>query len=420
MNTFAIIVASFLVADFSLQSLADYLNARSAEQTPPPILAGLYDDASRERMVAHLRAATRLALTERACLLAVLLAFWFLGGFGFLEKLVSDNLVGLIPRGLGYAGAVVAGYALLETPFDAYSTFVIEERFGFNRTTWRTFVADRIKGMLLAAVVGAFVLSGVLLLFSRLGDSAWLVCWAFVLLFSIGMQLIAPALILPLFNRFEPMPDGGLKDEILAYARSVSYAVENVFVMDGSRRTTKGNAFFTGFGKHRRIALYDTLVDAHPADEIVSVLAHEVGHYKKHHVVRALIVGSLHTGAVLFLFSLVVDWPVLYAAFGLGAPSLATGLVCFAIAISPIESMVAIGLNAISRRHEYEADRFAVATAPEPAALREALMRLSRGHLSNPNPHPLYVLLHYSHPPLTSRLAALESLQSAARSGRTE
>jgi len=420
MNTFAIIVASFLVVDFALQSLADYLNSRSAGRAVAPILAGLYDDESQERMVSHIRAATRLALAERACLLVVLLTFWFLGGFSFLEELVSENLAGLIPRGLAYAGAVAAGYALLETPFDAYSTFVVEERFGFNRTTLRTFVADRIKAMLLAAVVGAIVLSGVLFLFFRLGDMAWLVCWAFVVLFSVGVQLIAPVLILPLFNRFEPMTDGKLKDEILAYTRSVSYAVEDVFVMDGSRRSTKGNAFFTGFGKHRRIALYDTLVDAHPVDEIVSVLAHEVGHYKKHHIVRTLVFGALHTGAVLFVFSLVVDWPVLYAAFGLSGPSLATGLVCFAIAVSPIESMVAIGLNAISRRHEYEADRFAVTTAPEPAALRQALLRLSRGHLSNPNPHRLYVLLNYSHPPLKSRLATLESELSAAQSGWTE
>ena len=416
MNTLAIVIVVALVADFLLQSTADYLNVLHSRKPVPRVLEGLYDDAARDRAVRHLAASTGVGLVERAILLVAMLAFWFLGGFGFLDGLVRIYLPEVVSRGLAYVGLLAVGYGLLELPFDAYRTFVVEEQFGLNRTSIATFATDRIKGLVVATAIGAPMLVALLLLFTRVPDTAWLLCWAVVVLFSIGVQFVAPAIILPWFNRFEPMQEGQLRDAILTYARNVGFSLENVFVMDGSKRSTKGNAFFTGFGKHRRIALYDTLVESHPADEIVAVLAHEVGHYRRKHLFKGLALGAAHNGAMLFFLSLLLDQPVLYEAFRVGEPSVYAGLVCFAVLLSPLEAAISLGLNVMSRRHEYEADRFAVDTAPMSSALSDALKRLSVGHLANPNPHPVYVAVNYSHPPLSHRLSAIEARLAAAQS----
>jgi STE24 endopeptidase len=408
-NTLALVVIVALLADFLLQSTADYLNIRRSKMPVPRVLEGLYDDTTRDRAVRHLSASTGVGLVERAVLLVCLLAFWLLGGFGFIDELICGQLSGVVSRGLAYVGLLGFGYGLLELPFDGYRTFVVEERFGLNRTSVSTFVADRLKGLVVTAAIGAPLLVALLLLFSRLPDIAWLLCWAVVVLFSIGVQFVAPAIILPWFNRFEPMQEGQLKDAILSYARGVGFSLDNVFVIDGSKRTTKGNAFFTGFGRHRRIALYDTLVAGHPADEIVAVLAHEVGHYRRRHLIKGLALGAAHSAVLLFLFSIVLDQPVLYEAFLVPEPSVYAGLVCFAILLSPLETSISLALNTVTRSYEYEADRFAVETAPIGSALSSALKRLSVGHLSNPNPHPLYVAVNYSHPPLAERLEAIET-----------
>ena len=419
MNVLAIVIVVALVVDFILQSTADCLNVRHSKMPVPRVLEGIYDDATRDKAVRHLAASTSVALVERAVLLVVLLAFWFMGGFGLLDGLVRNYLPEVVSRGLAYVGVLALGYGLLSIPFDAYRTFVVEERFGLNRTSSSTFVSDRVKSLVIAAAIGAPLLAVILLLFTRVPDVAWLLCWAVTVLFSIGVQFIAPAVILPWFNRFEPMNEGILRDAILSYAHDAGFSLENVFVMDGSRRSTKGNAFFTGFGRHRRIALYDTLVDSHPTGEIVAILAHEVGHFRKKHLLKGLAVGAAHNGVLLFLLSLLLGQSALYEAFLVAEPSVYAGLVCFAILLSPLEAAMSLVLNAMTRHHEYEADRFAVDTAPSSLDLSNALRRLSKGHLSNPNPHPVFVAVNYSHPPLAQRLEAIAA-RVAAQSDTAE
>jgi len=413
MNILGLAIVFALIADFLLQSIADYLNVRHARLPLPRVLDGLYDESTRDRAVRHLAASSNVAQVERAVMLLALLGFWFLGGFGFLDGVVRGYLPEVVSRGLAYVALLGLGYSLVGVPFDAYRTFRVEQQFGLNRTTMSTFVADRLKGMVLTVAIGAPLLAVLLLLFTRVPDIAWLLCWGVTVTFSIGIQFVAPTIILPWFNRFEPMGEGELRDAIVAYARSVGFSLENVFVMDGSKRSTKGNAFFTGFGRHRRIALYDTLVESHPTDELVAVLAHEVGHYRKKHVVRGLALGVAHNGVLLFVLSLLLDQPALYNAFLVDVPSVYTGLVCFVVLLSPLDAAISLLLNAVTRRHEFEADRFAVDTAPVAGALSGALKRLSLGHLANPNPHPFYVAVNYSHPALAQRLEAIDALVAA-------
>jgi STE24 endopeptidase len=234
-------------------------------------------------------------------------------------------------------------------------------------------------------------------------------CWLALTVFSLGLQWLAPTWIMPLFNTFTPLEPGTLKDAILAYARTVRFAVEDVFVLDGSRRSRKSNAFFTGFGKHKRIALFDTLIASHTVPELVAVLAHEIGHYKMKHILRSTVLSILHMGVMLFFLSVFLHHEGLFQAFFVQQPSVYAGLVFFGMLYTPIELVLSIGMQIVSRRHEYEADRFAVDTFEEPAALAQALKKLSVHNLANLTPHPFYVFLHYSHPPMVQRLRAIQS-----------
>jgi len=341
-------------------------------------------------------------------MLAVTLGFWFTGGFQALDALVRSWHLGLVWTGLAYIGLLALGKALLDLPFRVYDTFVIEVRFGFNKTTPGTFVTDMLKGLGLAVGLGGPLLAGVLAFFTYAGAYAWVYCWLAVTAFSLGLQWLAPTWILPLFNTFTPLAHGELKEAILAYARAVSFAVEDVFVIDGSRRSGKSNAFFTGFGKHKRIALFDTLVAGHTVPELVAVLAHEIGHYKKRHILRSTVISIVHMGVMFFLLSVFLSHAGLFQAFYVQQPSVYTGLVFFGMLYAPVELLLSIGMHIVSRRHEYEADRFAVDTIEEPTALAQALKKLSVHNLSNLTPHPFYVFLHYSHPPMLQRLQAIQ------------
>ncbi len=419
MNAYAVVVLAALVAKLLLHTVADTLNVRALERGTPGAVRALYSEEDYERSVRYVRAATPVEVVERALLLAVILAFWFLGGFGWLDAQVRAAVDGEVLRGLLYVGSLVAGYAAVGLPFDLYRTFAVEQRFGFNRTSPATFVSDRLKGLVLVALIGGVLLAGVQFLFLHAGGAAWLWCWAMVVGFSLLTQVIAPVLILPLFNKFNPMPDGTLRNGILDYARSVRFPVENVYVIDGSKRSSRANAYFTGLGRHKRIALFDTMVDQHTVPELVAVLAHEVGHYRRRHVMKGLLLAAAHAGVALFLLSFFLGRPGLYAAFFLSEPSVYAGLVFFTLLYTPIDAVLSMGLNVLSRRNEYEADRFALATAPEPCGLPDALKKLAVVNLANPNPHPFYVFVNYSHPPLGLRLGAIdEQLHSQEVSGR--
>jgi STE24 endopeptidase len=287
---------------------------------------------------------------------------------------------------------------------------VIEERFGFNKTTWKTFILDRIKVLLLGALLGAPLLAGILWFFKVSGDNAWWLCWLAVTLYALVAQVVVPTWIMPLFNRFDPLEDGELKQTIMSCAHSIGFPLDNVFVMDGSKRSGKSNAFFTGFGKHKRVVLYDTLIKQQTTPELVSVLAHEMGHFKKKHILQNLVLGIIEMGLMFFLMSLCISYQGLFDAFYVESRPIYAGLIFFGMLYSPLGFFIGIFFRMMSRKNEYEADRFAVHVTGDSESLSMALKKLSVENLSNLIPHPLYVFFHYTHPPVLERIKVMSSL----------
>ena len=412
MNPFLLIILLALVFEYALGIVADILNLRALKTRAPAELAGVYEPAEYRKSQDYTRAKTRFGFVTGTFKLILLLVFWFAGGFNWVDGVARDQGFPTIVSGLLFVAILLVAYLLVTLPFGIYGTFVIEERFGFNKTTPRTFVADRIKGLALLVVIGGPLLAGILAFFEYAGSFAWLYCWIAFTLFTIGLQFVAPTWLMPLFNKFTPMESGELRDSILEYARSVDFTVDNILLMDGSKRSSKANAFFTGFGRHKRIALLDTLVEKHTVPELVAVLAHEIGHYKKGHILQGLAVGILHSGVVFFLLSIFLDSPGLYDAFFMDEQSIYAGLLFFGLLYTPIELVLGALMQGLSRKHEYEADRWAAETLDEPESLARGLKRLSADNLSNLAPHPLYVFLNYSHPPLLQRLRAIDRVRS--------
>jgi STE24 endopeptidase len=409
MGLYTIVILSALLLDWAVNLLADLLNIRALRPDLPEEFRDVYDAATYRRSQEYTRAQMRFGQLSASAHLVALLGFWYADGFASLDRAVAARDLGPIWSGLAFIGALVLAQTLLGLPFRLYSTFVLESRFGFNRTTPATFWADAAKALALGLALGGPLLAAILAFFTHAGPLAWLYCWIATALVMLAVQFIAPTWLLPLFNRFTPITDGRLHDAILAYARSVSFPLRGIFVIDGSRRTSKSNAFFTGFGRHKRIALFDTLVDSQSIDEVVAVVAHEIGHYKKGHVPKRLLFALAHSGVLFFLLSRFLSDPDLFHAFGIAEPSVHAGLVFFGLLYTPIELALSFVLQADSRRDELTADRFAVETTGRPESLAAALKRLASGHLANLTPHPLYVALNYSHPPMLERLAALRA-----------
>jgi STE24 endopeptidase len=412
MNAYAAIIAAALVADYAVDRVADVRNLRALREEPPPGFETVYEPDTYRRSQRYTRERTRLGRVSQSVDLAALLAFWGFGGFGWLAGSVSGIAGGPVTQGLVFVAVLGAARGLIDLPFVVYGTFVVEARYGFNRTTVRTLLADMVKGLLLAIVLGGPALAAVIAFFAYGGDLAWVYAWAVLVAFSVALEFVVPTWIMPLFNRFTPLEDGELRAAISAYAASVEFPVRSVMVMDGSRRSTKANAFFTGFGRNKRIALFDTLIAQHGTRELVAVIAHEVGHYKKRHVLQGLVLSVVHTGVLLFLLSQFLTREGLFDAFGVTEPSVYAGLVFFGLLLTPVEAMLSVGLQALSRRHERQADAFAAETTGNPEAMVTALVTLARSTLTNLTPDPFYVLLHYSHPPLVQRVAALAARRS--------
>jgi len=411
-NPFFLIIIVALVLDFLLNLVASLLNLKALKLELPPALEGVYNPEDYRNSQEYTRENTRFNLVASTFQLLLLLSFWFSGGFNYLDQMV--RAWGFVPlvSGLLYIGILLVAYSLLMLPFSVYGTFVIEERFGFNRTTPRTFLLDRVKGLFLAILLGAPLLAGILSLFEYSGPYAWLYCWVIVTIVSLVIQFVAPTWIMPLFNKFTPLESGKLKEAILNYARSVNFSIKNVFVMDGSKRSSRSNAFFTGFGRNKRIALFDTLIEKHTVLELVAVLAHEIGHYKRKHIPQGVIISILHAGVLFFLLSVFLGSPGLYQAFYVEQQSIYAGLLLFGLLYTPLELLLSIVLLMVSRKNEYQADRFAAETIDEPQSLVDALTKLSASNLSNLAPHPLWVFLNYSHPPLLQRIRAIQRYEA--------
>jgi len=414
MNGYAILILATLLLSYILSLVADLLNLRALQSALPPELEDAYDAAAYRNSQAYTRVQTQFSWIASTFDLALILVFWYTGGFAALDQMVRGWQFGPVLTGVVYIGLLLLGKECLALPFRLYATFGIEAKFGFNNTTPATFAADLLKGLGLAIVLGVPLLAGVLAFFTYTGPYAWLYCWIATTLVALALQIIAPTWIMPLFNKFTPLEPGALRDAIFAYAASVRFPVDEVFVMDGSKRSNKSNAFFTGWGKHKRIALFDTLIERHTIPELVAVLAHEVGHYQKRHIVKSLVLSIVHMGMMWFLLSIFLHHPGLFQAFYVEQPSVYAGLVFFGLLYSPVELILSIGLQMVSRRHEYEADAYAVQTVATPAAMQHALRKLAVHNLSNLTPHPFYVFLHYSHPPILQRLQALQRLEPQA------
>jgi STE24 endopeptidase len=414
MNLYAAVILAALLVDFVLKLIANVLNLKALRAELPAEFEDVYPAESYAKAQQYTRIATQFGFLTSVFDLLVLLVFWLFGGFNLLDVWLRGLGFGSIVTGLLFIGILLLGRTLLNLPFQIFSTFVLEQHFGFNRMTARTFVLDLIKSLALSVILGGPLAAAVLWLFEYAGDAAWLYCWGVSTVFLLVLLLVFPRWIMPLFNRFEPLGEGELRDALSTYADDTGFALADVFVIDGSRRSSRSNAFFTGFGRTKRIGLYDTLIEKHTVNELVAILAHEVGHYAKGHITKGLVLGILHNGLVFFLLSVVLDHRGLFDAFKMQHMSIYAGLVFFALLYSPVELMLSLFLNVMSRKHELEADRFAAETTGTPAALISALKKLSADNLSNLTPHPFYVFLNQSHPPLCQRVAALRRLESAA------
>ncbi|MCK5539490.1 MAG: M48 family metallopeptidase [Deltaproteobacteria bacterium] len=407
MNKYAIIILIALIGDYLLGLLADRLNLKNQTAIPPVEFSDLVDEKSYRKNRDYLRANTILGQSSSAVSLLVTLSFWFAGGFNLVDqwcRSLSDNL---LLSGLLFIALLLLGSTLLALPFSLYSTFVIEERFGFNRTDWKTFVMDRIKVIFLALILGTPLLAGIIWFFQSTGELAWFYAWLVTAIFTLSIQLIAPTWIMPLFNKFTPLPEGELKEALLSYGRQVDFPLDKVYVVDGSKRSGKGNAFFTGFGKRRRVALYDTLIKQHSVTELLAVLAHEIGHYKMRHILTMTTIAIIHQGIIFFLLGWFIKQPALYQAFFMEHTSIAAGLIFASLLFTPVEMILNPLFQALSRHHEFQADAFAARTTGKPETMIRALKKLGHDNLANLTPHPLYVFLHYSHPPLLARINTL-------------
>jgi len=417
MNGYLLFILSVLLLGHLLDLTAALLNLRRLSPELPAEFVGVFDNEQYARSQAYTRATTRFGLIQSTVSLALTVAFIVAGGFNYVDLAARSFGFPSIPTGLLFTGMLALLSTIAGLPFSVYSTFVIEQRFGFNTTTVATFILDGLKALLLAVVLGGPLLAAILWFFETSGSNAWLYCWIAAVAFVLVVQFLAPVVIMPLFNKFTPLAEGELKAAITGYAERQRFAIQGIYTMDGSKRSTRANAFFTGFGRFRRIVFFDTLTDKLAASEIVAVLAHEMGHYKLKHIPMMMALSILQMGLLFFILSLFLGNQGLFAAFGMEHVSVYASLVFFGFLYSPISTLLAIGFNAFSRRNEYQADSYAAQTLESDGggeALISGLKKLSVSNLSNLTPHPLQVALNYSHPPVLARIAALRRLAPAA------
>lgn len=405
------VIIAILVLDFLFETYLDYLNTTTMSETLPDEVKGIYDEEKYKKQQAYQRENHRFGLLSDGVGFAVTLAMFLFYGFAFVDNLAWGFTGNAIVAALLFFGIIMLASNIIDIPFSVYDTFKIEEKYGFNKTTPKTFVADIFKGWLVGALIGGGLLALVIFIYQKTQHMFWLYAWILVALFSVFMTLFYSNIIVPLFNKQTPLEEGELRNAIQRFSDRVGFKLDNIFVIDGSKRSTKANAYFTGFGAKKRIVLYDTLINDMETEELVAVLAHEIGHYKKKHVIQGLLISLVQTGVILFIFSLLINSPALSRALGVEEPNFHIGLVAFGILYSPVSFVLGIFMNLLSRKNEYQADAFA-AEHYRPEALASALKKLSVKNLSNLTPHPKYVFFNYSHPTLLQRLAHLKKIES--------
>ena len=402
------LIVILLSLQFIVDTALDYLNYRKYGAPVPHEVSDVFDEEQYRKSQLYQKTNFRFGLLTSGISFVVTMAFLILGGFAWLNELAASISTSPIPKALLFFGILGLGSDLLGTPFSYYHTFVIEEQFGFNKSTPSIFWADKVKGWLLAGILGTVLLSAILYFYDWAGPDFWWYAWILISAFTVFINLFYSRIIVPLFNKQQPLEDGALRQAIESYAKKVNFGLTQIFVIDGSRRSSKANAYFSGFGNQRRVTLYDTLIKDLDTEEVVAVLAHEVGHYKRNHILINLFSSLILTGFTLFLLGIFVNSPELSLALGVQEPEFHIALLSFGLLYSPISEITGLVMHYLSRRFEYQADNYARQTySGEP--LVTALKKLSRNHLSNLTPHPAYVFMHYSHPPLKDRIRNLIS-----------
>lgn len=407
-QTIFYILIGIIIINFIIDQILDNLNAKNFDAPLPDELKDVYPEDEYRKSMEYKKTNHRFSTITSIFSLLVTLAFFFFEGFKWVNDIatnISDNpiIVGLI-----FFGIIMIGSDIINTPFGYYKNFVIEEKFGFNKMTKATFFLDKIKGLLMMAIVGGGILALIIWFYHIAGPGFWLYAWGLVAVFSLLMNMFYAKLIVPLFNKQTPLEAGSLRNKIEAYGNKVGFKLDKIFVIDGSKRSTKANAYFSGFGSEKRVTLFDTLINDLEEDEIVAVFAHEVGHYKRKHIISNLILSTLLTGFTLWLLSFFVSSPELSAALGVEVPTFHIGLIAFGILYTPISEITGLLMNVLSRKFEYQADNYAKETfAAEP--LVTSLKKLSKNSLSNLTPHPAYEFYHYSHPALIKRIRNLRA-----------
>jgi len=407
-QTLFFILIAILIISFLFDKWLQFLNAKQFDNPIPEELSDVYDKIEYEKSQQYKKVNFKFSLLTSTISIVATLLFFFLDGFAFVDGIARSFSDNSIIIALIFFGIIFIVSDILSTPFSYYDTFVIEEKFGFNKSTKKLFFLDKIKGWVLGGLLGGGILALIIWFYESTGNYFWLYAWAFMTVFSVFMNLFYAKLIVPLFNKQTPLESGSLRDKIEAYSSNVGFKLDNIFVIDGSKRSTKANAYFSGFGKEKRITLFDTLINDLEEEEIVAVLAHEVGHYKRKHIIFNLVSSILITGFTLWLLSLFVGSPLLSEALGVSVPAFHIGLIAFFILYSPISTVTGLLMNYLSRVFEYQADNYAKETyKAEP--LISSLKKLSKNNLSNLTPHPVYVFAHYSHPTLLQRYHNLKA-----------
>ena len=407
-TTLFYIIIGMIILNFIIEKVLDALNAKHYNDPIPSELDDVYDTEAYKKSQDYKTTNYKFGLLTSAFSLVLTLGFLLLDGFEYVDNIARSFSDNSIIIALIFFGMIMLASDVITTPFSYYKTFVIEERFGFNKTTKITFVLDKLKGLLMMAILGGGILALVVWFYELTGNLFWLYTWAIITVFSLFMNMFYAKLIVPLFNKQTPLEEGELRDNISDYAKTVGFNLDKIFVIDGSKRSTKANAYFSGFGSEKRVTLYDTLVNDLDDDEIVAVLAHEVGHYKKKHMIYNLRASIALTGIMLYVLSIFISNPLLSNALGVDIQSFHVGLIAFGLLYTPISELTGLLMNYLSRQFEYQADDYAKNTYQvEP--LITALKKLSKNSLSNLTPHPAYVFMHYSHPTLLQRVRNLMS-----------
>ncbi len=406
------ILLFIIVADFLLESWLELLNLKNLSEKLPAELRDLYDADKYRQSQQYERINIRFGLISTTFNLVLILSMFFLNGFAWVDGIAASISQHPILHPLIFFGILGLALDILNTPFAVYDTFVIEQRFGFNKTTPKLFIIDKLKGWLLSVVIGGGLLALIIWFYLQITDYFWLWAWLLVSVFTLFMAFFYSSLIVPLFNKQKPLDEGDLKYQITCHAEQAGFHIDKIYTIDGSKRSTKANAYFSGMGRKKRIVLFDTLMEELSTNEIVAVLMHEIGHYRKKHIVGSLVLSTIQTGVMLFILSLFVSQPVLSQALGVENASFHIGLIAFGILYSPISVIIGLMMNMLSRKNEFQADNFAAQYGMANALIR-SLKKLSINNLSNLTPHPLYVIFHYSHPTLLQRIRNLNKCDGA-------